>query len=85
MNEPSAAMAELQALNTYLDAVMDALQAGNMPDMRSFEGRVAEVCAALLDPANEAEQTRYREALKDLLARLDDCEQHIRAFKKSHA
>ena len=74
-------MAEFYALSGYLDAINDALTAGQMPGMRGFDHRVSQLCSMIEAETDQTQRQTYRQALQELLKRLDQCEQQMRAFK----
>lgn len=76
---PQTLQSEFSSIGSYLDAVMETVATGHMPDMAGLDRRITALCGSVEKAEPELQQECLSQ-LKDLLSRLDKCEAQIRAY-----
>lgn len=78
-SDPTHIKSEFSAIGSYLDAVMDTVSTGHMPDMAGLDKRITALCASVEKADRDIQQTCLSQ-LQELLSRLDKCEAQIRTY-----
>lgn len=73
-----------QALDTYLNAVIETMRMGHMPDMAQLDKRVADLCQMVEQSEREVQQ-QCLPKLVALQVKIDGCDADMRALHTSQS
>lgn len=76
---PASIRHQLNSIHDYITAFESILESGRMTEMVGLEQRVAEVCEAI-KMADEATKGECLLELKELLKRINSCEERMRSL-----